>query len=166
MMLPMIQERSTVGASIFFSSRVRRILSVNWVALARCLMAFSARINTWDMEKRPIRAQVVLMPSARNAWPNIKRLVPEMGSRPMVEMIRPSAPDISPLTMDLLDTPAMMVRPKMPSQNFSADMNFSASCASSGAKKYREMQLSNPPQKELQQAVASALPAWPRRVIW
>ena len=29
--------------------------------------------------------------------------------------------------MDLLETPAMMVRPKMPSQNFSADMNFSAS---------------------------------------
>ena len=63
--------------------------------------------------------------------------------------------------MDLLDTPAMMVRPKMPSQNFSADMNFSASWASRGAKKYREMQLKRPPQKELQQAVARALPALP-----
>lgn len=59
--------------------------------------------------------------------------------------------------MDLLETPAMIVRPKIPSQNFSADMNFNASWASSGAKKYREMQLSRPPQKELQQAVASAL---------
>lgn len=72
---------------------------------------------------------------------------------------QPSAPDMRPLTMDLLETPAMIVRPKIPSQNFSADMNFSASWASSGAKKYREMQLSRPPQKELQQAVASALPA-------
>ena len=68
--------------------------------------------------------------------------------------------------MDLLETPAMIVRPKMPSQNFSADMNFSASCASSGEKKYSEMQLSRPPQKELQQAVASALPARPCSVIW
>lgn len=59
--------------------------------------------------------------------------------------------------MDLLETPAMIVRPKVPSQNFSADMNFNASWASSGAKKYREMQLSRPPQKELQQAVASCL---------
>ena len=88
-----------------------------------------------------------------------------MGSRPMQETSRPSAPDISPFTMLLLETPAMMVRPKMPTQNFSADMNFSASCASAGAKKYREMQLSRPPQKELQQAVASALPACPFSVI-
>ena len=50
-----------------------------------------------------------------------------MGSRPMQETSRPSAPDISPFTMLLLETPAMMVRPEMPSQNFSADMNFSAS---------------------------------------
>ena len=159
MMLPMIQERMTVGASIFFSALVRAILSENLEAFWRSLIFFSARMSTCDMEKRPMSAHVVLMPSARNAWPNMKRLVPSMGSRPIVERSRPSAPDMRPLTMDLLETPAMIVRPKIPSQNFSADMNFSASWASSGAKKYREMQLSRPPQKELQQAVASALPA-------
>ena len=154
MMLPMIQERMTVGASIFFSALVRAILSENLEAFWRSLIFFSARMSTCDMEKRPMSAHVVLMPSARNAWPNMKRLVPSMGSRPIVERSRPSAPDMRPLTMDLLETPA-----KIPSQNFSADMNFNASWASSGAKKYREMQLSRPPQKELQQAVASALPA-------
>ena len=67
MMLPMIQERTTVGASIFFSPLVRRILSENLVAFALSLIFFSARIKTCDMEKRPMSAQVVLMPSARNA---------------------------------------------------------------------------------------------------
>ena len=50
-----------------------------------------------------------------------------MGSRSIVDSSRPSAPDIRPLIIDLLDTPAIIVRPKIPSQNFSADMNFSAS---------------------------------------
>ncbi len=76
-------------------------------------------MSTCDMEKRPIRAQVVLMPSARKDWPNMKRLVPSMGSRPIVEREQAErAPDMRPLTMDLLETPAMIVRPKIPSQNF------------------------------------------------
>ena len=78
----------------------------------------------------------------------MKRFTPVIGSRPMVEIIRPSAPDIRPLTMDLDETPAMMVRPKMESQKYSADMNFSVSFASSGEKKYSEIQLSRPPQKD------------------
>ena len=36
----------------------------------------------------------------------------------------------------------------MLSQKYSADMNFSVSFASSGAKKYSEIQLRRPPQKE------------------
>ena len=39
-----------------------------------------------------------------------------------------------------------------------------ASCASSGEKKYSEMQLKRPPQKEAKQAVNKALAALPRRV--
>ena len=78
----------------------------------------------------------------------MKRLTPVMGSRPMVEIRRPRAPDIRPLTTDLDETPAMMVSPKIESQKYSADMNFSVSLASSGEKKYRETQLSKPPQKE------------------
>ena len=50
--------------------------------------------------------------------------------------------------MDLPETPAMIVRPKIDSQKYSAERNFSVSWASSGAKKYREMQLKRPPQKE------------------
>ena len=65
-----------------------------------------------------------------------------------MEISRPSAPDIRPLTMDLELTPAMIVRPKIDSQKYSADMNLSVSCESSGAKKYSEIQLSRPPQKE------------------
>ena len=78
----------------------------------------------------------------------MKRGMPEPGSEPMVLSSRPSAPDIRPLSRLLPATPAMMVRPKIDSQKYSADWNFSVSSASSGAKKYREMQLSRPPQKE------------------
>ena len=78
----------------------------------------------------------------------MKRLTPEIGSRPMVEISRPSAPDINPLITDLDETPAIIVSPKMLSQKYSADMNFSVSFASSGAKKYSEIQLRRPPQKE------------------
>ena len=116
------------------------------------------------MENRPIRAQVVLMPSVRKDWPNMKRLVPRMGARPMVDSSRPSAPDMRPLTMDLLETPAMIVRPNRLSQKYSADMNFSANWASMGAKKYREMQLRRPPQNELQQAVRLRARVSARRV--
>ena len=76
------------------------------------------------------------------------RLAPVTGSRPMVDSSRPKAPEIRPLTIDLPETPAMMVRPKIDSQKYSAERNFSVSWASSGAKKYREMQLKRPPQKE------------------
>ena len=65
----------------------------------------------------------------------MKRFTPVMGSRPMVEIKRPSAPDMRPLIMDLDETPAMMVRPKIESQKYSADMNLSVSFASSGEKK-------------------------------
>ena len=61
----MIQDRRMVGRRILRSSRLRLILSENLVACARALIFFSARIKTWDMENRPIRAQVVLMPSAK-----------------------------------------------------------------------------------------------------
>ena len=46
MMLPMSQLRMTVGASRFFSSRVRRILSENFVTLARSLILASMRMKT------------------------------------------------------------------------------------------------------------------------
>ena len=61
--LPMIQERRIVGRIVLRSSRVRLILSVTLLAWARSLIFFSARMKTWDMENRPISAQVTLMPS-------------------------------------------------------------------------------------------------------
>ena len=51
----------------------------------------------------------------------MKRFTPSMGSIPMVESSRPSAPEIRPFTMDLELTPAMMVRPKMDSQKYSGE---------------------------------------------
>ena len=65
----------------------------------------------------------------------MKRGTPSMGSMPTVEMSSPSTPDISPLSMDLDDTPAMMVRPKSESQKYSGLLNFMASWASGGEKK-------------------------------
>ena len=89
-----------------------------------------------------------------------------MGSMPMVDSSRPSAPEIRPFSRDLDATPAIMVRPKIESQKYSGDPNFMASCASSGAKKYKETQESRPPQKDEKQATASALPAFPCKVSW
>ena len=127
-------------------------------------MAFSISMNTCDMENRPIMAQVTLMPLYRASMPNIYRSTPSMGSMPMVDSIRPNAPDIRPLTIDPEVTPAIMVRPNSASQKYSGLPNFMASWANAGAKKYREIQLSSPPKKEAVQAVPSALPALPFRV--
>ena len=97
-------------------------------------------MSTCDMENRPMRAQVVLTPLYSVVCPNMKRGTPSMGSMPMVEISRPMPPEMRPLRMDLDDTPAMMVRPKSESQKYSGLLNFMASWASSGEKKYSEMQ--------------------------
>ena len=89
-----------------------------------------------------------------------------MGSMPTVEIKRPSTPLIRPLSIDLELTPAMMVKPKRESQKYSGLLNFMASWASGGEKKYREMQLKRPPQKEARQATVSARAASPLRVSW
>ena len=65
----------------------------------------------------------------------MNRLTPSIGSMPMVEISSPSAPDIRPLIIDLEETPAMMVKPKIDSQKYSGEPNFIASWASRGAKK-------------------------------
>ena len=87
-----------------------------------------------------------------------------MGSMPMVDSSSPRAPEIRPFSRDLDATPEMMVRPKIDSQKYSGEPNFMASCASSGEKKYSEIQESRPPQKEEKQATARALPALPCKV--
>lgn len=163
-MLPMSHERMMVGVMRLYSALLRPKRSVMAEALGRWTMRFSARMSTCDMENRPMRAQVVLTPLYRVVCPNMKRGTPSMGSMPMVEMSRPMPPEMRPLRMDLDDTPAMMVRPKSESQKYSGLLNFMASCASSGEKKYSEMQLKRPPQKEAKQAVNKALAALPRRV--
>ena len=99
------------------------------------LIAFSARMKTWEREKRPMRAQVTLMPLYSSSMPNMNRSVPSMGSMPMVERMRPKAPLMSPFTMEPVVTPAMMVSPKRASQKYSGLPNFIASSASMGAKK-------------------------------
>jgi len=67
--------------------------------------------------------------------------------------------------MESVLIPAMMVSPNRLSQKYSGLPNSMASLASMGAKKYREMQLRRPPQKEAMQAVARAFPAFPFRVM-
>ena len=141
------------------------ILSLKLAALARFTMAFSARMKAWLMENSPIRAQVMLMPLYRESWPNMNRSTPCMGSMPMVERTSPKAPLISPRIMESVLMPAMIVRPNRLSQKYSGLPNSMASRARAGAKKYREMQLRRPPQKEAMQAVASAFPALPFRVM-
>ena len=125
--LPMIHERIIVGLIILRSSRLRLILSVTFVAWARALIFFSARMKTCDMENSPMSAQVVLMPSAKYTFPNMNRGKPETGSSPIVESRSPRAPDMSPLIIDFDETPAIIVRPKIESQKYSADWNFSVS---------------------------------------
>ena len=133
--LPMIQDRPMVGAIRFISFLSRSILSLNFFAVPLAQIFFSARTSAWLMENKPIRAQVTLMPSYKEDCPNMKRCTPSIGSIPMVESRSPRAPEIRPFTIDLDDTPAMMVKPKMESQKYSGEPNFMASCAKIGAKK-------------------------------
>lgn len=106
-----------VGAIRFISFLSRSILSLNFFAVPLAQIFFSARTNAWLMENKPIRAQVTLMPSYKEDCPNMKRCTPSIGSIPMVESRSPRAPEIRPFTIDLDDTPAMMVKPKWKARN-------------------------------------------------
>ena len=84
---------------------------------------------------------------------------PCMGSIPIVESKRPSAPLISPFTIDFDDTPAIIVSPNIDSQKYSGEPNFMASCPRMGAKKYNDMHDNNPPKNDAIHAVPNAFPA-------
>ncbi len=68
---------------------------------------------------------------------------------------------MKPLSKDLEETPAIIVKPKIESQKYSGLLNCIASSARNGEKKYREIQLNKPPQNEAKHATAKALAAWP-----
>src|SRR5574344_1945867 len=111
------------------------------------------------MENSPISVAVNGSPSYREALPNVKRNTPFIGSIPIVESSSPNAPESRPLSIEFVLTPAMIVRPNMESQKYSGLPNAMASFARVGEKKYREIQLRRPPQKEAITAVPSAFPA-------
>ena len=54
---------------------------------------------------------------------------------PIVEIKRPKIPDIKPFRIERLETPAMIVRPKIESQKYSGLLNFIVSSANRGEKK-------------------------------
>ena len=159
--LPMIQDRTMVGAICFISLPFNSTRSSNFTSSPALRIFFSASTSTWDMENRPIRVAVKGSPSYRAAWPKVTRNTPFIGSIPSVESSRPSAPEIRPFSRESVLTPAIIVRPKMDSQKYSGLPKAIASFASAGAKKYREMQLSSPPKNEEIMAVPSAFPAFP-----
>ena len=78
---------------------------------------------------------------------------------PIVEIKRPKAPLIKPFTIDLDETPAIIVSPKIESQKYSGWPNFIASCPNIGAKKYKDIHDNKPPKNDAMQAVPNALPA-------
>ena len=94
---------------------------------------FSANINTCDIEKSPIRAAVKGIPESNAGTPNVKRAFPSIGSIPTVDNINPKAPEINPFTIDFVLAPAMIVKPNIDNQKYSAGPKSNASFASLGA---------------------------------
>ena len=164
MRFPIIQERKTVGQISLSSFLLKSTRSSNSTRLPTLRILWSAKTRTCDIEKSPIKVAVNGSPSYREALPNVKRKTPFIGSMPIVENKSPRAPESSPLIIELVLTPAMIVRPKIESQKYSGLPNAIASFASVGLKKYREMQLKRPPAKLAITAVPRAFPALPFKV--
>ena len=67
----------------------------------------------------------------------------------MVASIKPNKPDIKPLITDFASKVAMIVIPKIATQNSSVDINLSDNAARGGVKKMSIKTPKTPPTKEL-----------------
>ncbi len=65
--------------------------------------------------KRPTITTIGRMPPRRSGEPKVNRATPETGSVPIVAIMKPMIPAISPFSSDLPDSPAMTLRPSTPS---------------------------------------------------
>ena len=114
-----------------------------------------------DLENNPINEAVNGTPERRLGIPKVNLGFPSIGSIPIVDIINPNPPEISPFVIDFVLAPAIIVNPNIDSQKYSAGPNFNARVARVGANKYNEIELSIPPIKEAITAVPKAFPAFP-----
>ena len=101
-------------------------------AISSFLLSFTFS-NIWysisPMPNRPIKTGIKEIPSSSATLPPTKRLLPSIGSRPIVLSRRPSAPTTSPFARATWEMLIIMERPKMASQKYSAEPNFRAKLA-------------------------------------
>ena len=102
------------------------------------------------------------MPSMSQSWPNMNRVFPTWGSTPMVAIIKPTSPIISPLTRPP-PTSDSAVRPTSTSAKYSGGPKYSAAAASGGASSVKPIVPNVPAMNEPIAAMPSAAPARPWR---
>ena len=104
------------------------------------------------------------MPSISHSWPNMNRVLPTCGSTPMVAIIRPTSPIISPFTSPP-PTSDSAVSPTSTSEKYSGGPKYSAAAASGGASSISPSVPTVPAKNEPIAAMPSAAPARPLRAI-
>ena len=109
------------------------------------------------MANRPTSTGMMSKPLTRFFVPKENRAKPSTESRPTQEMNRPMEAEIRPLKIFFALRIMMMDRPNSASAKRSAAPNFSAACASCGAKKISIRALMMPAIVEATSAVSSAL---------
>ena len=134
-MLPITVDLKDVGNISKICFLDNKTLLSNSTIFPACLIFFSASIKTCDIEKSPISAAVNGIPESNAGTPNVKRGFPSIGSIPTVESIKPNAPEIKPFTIDFVLAPAIIVKPNIDNQKYSAGPKSNASFASLGANK-------------------------------
>ncbi len=96
----------------------------------------------------------------------MKRIAPEMGSRPTEPRSRPMTTMINPFRIDPPPRSVAMSSPKRVSEKYSGGPNFRANSARGGATKVRPSTPMVPAMKEPMAAMPRAGPARPFFAIW
>ena len=158
------------------SARVRRLTSVIALRSGCGFMLRTSRSSrvrplanieiTCGMAKRPISAGMMLMPPASEEW-KIKRCVPKMSSKPMVEIQRPIHPASNPLMTELLPKVPMTVTPRIAIQKLSLGPKTKAHLARIGVAKISRSTPATPPKSEAKNDNCKArLPSPLRAIVW
>lgn len=120
---------------------------------------------TSPMANSPMLSATNSTPLASSIRPNVKRVVPEKRSSPIVASRNPANPEIKAFIFDAPASKMTRLRPSNMRLPYSGGPNTIASCATSGAMKVRPMRPTVPAMNEPIAAMPRAAPALPCRAI-
>ena len=120
---------------------------ISKTSISSCERPLANMAITCGMAKRPINAGMMLMPPANEEW-NIKRWVPRISSKPIVDIQSPMQPASKPLITEVLPKVPMIVTPRMAIQKLSLGPKTKAHFAKIGVVKISSSTPATPPNKD------------------